>query len=98
MGRGTKTPRSPTCHGQSHPAWQQNDPCDIARATDEALQKQDERDAKMRRQMVDDMANAYERGAEHAARRVAKAHGDGDYKRFSDTQEATLMGLCGAES
>ena len=52
----------------------------------------------MRRQMVDDMANAYERGAEHAARRVAEAHGDGDYKRFSDTQKTTLMGLCGAES
>ena len=90
--------REPNVPRPIHPAWQQNHPCNIARVTDEALQKQDERDAKMRRQMVDDMANTYERGAEHEARRVAEAHRDSDYKRFSDTQKATLMGLCGVES
>ena len=97
LGERHEAAREPNVPRPSHPAWQQNDPYDIARATDEALQRQDERDAKMRRQMVDDMANAYERGAEHVARRVAEAHGDSDYKCFSDTQKATLMGLCGVE-
>ena len=47
--------------------------------------------------MAEDMVAAYSQGAAHAARTVAEAHGDTDYKRFTDTQKASLMGLCGVE-
>ena len=67
----------------------------VARATGKAMRMQDDRDARYRRQAAKDLANAYKNGADHAARRMAEAHRDKDFKIFSDTQKASLIGWCG---
>lgn len=87
--RNTDARKRWTCRDRAIQRGRRTSRFDVTQATSEALQRQDERDARLRRQMAEDLASAYEKGADHAARRVAEAHGDSNFRRFSAYQKAT---------
>ena len=68
------------------------DPFAVAQATIEAMQRSTAADQRRRDEWRQDLTDAFEKGADVTARRIADVSGDPNYKRFSRTQKGKIMG------
>ena len=64
----------------------------------EAMQRSQEEERQRRNDWREDLADAFAKGADVTARRIAEVSRDPTYKRFSRTQKGKIMGWCGART
>ena len=79
-------------------ATQTTDAFVVAQATVAVMQRSAEEERRQQVNLREELADAFSKGADVTARRIAEVSGDPTYKRFFRTQKGEIMGWCGAET